>query len=86
MNEEVREAIKEQIAVSIKESVNGKIDAMRAELYQHNQLHEADMRELKPIIEAYGIAKTSGWFFMKIVGIITAIGTLGLLVKQLIWN
>ncbi len=76
--------MKEQIAISIKENVNGKVDKMREELYQHNQLHEADMRDIKPIIEAYAIAKTNGKFVIKMAGIITAIGGAVLVIKQLI--
>ncbi len=77
-------AVLEQIRTTIKETVNGKIDAMRDDLNTHNAKHEGDMERIMPIIEAYETAQGAGRIAMKSISILTAIGGAWLVVRS-IW-
>ena len=44
----------------VKETVNGKIDILRAEIKKHSEKHERDMEDIKPVIEAYKGTKVVG--------------------------
>lgn len=51
MTEDDLKVMRDEIARAIKETVNGKIDAMRAEIKEHNLKHERDMDEMKPYMQ-----------------------------------
>ncbi len=65
----------------IKETVNGKIDAMRTELgvmrndlSVHNTSHENDMARIMPVVEAFEDTKKSGLRVLWAAGFIIALG------------
>ncbi len=51
MNAEIPQLIRDEVAKGIKLNVNGKIDAMRQDLADHNRQHEADMQEMLPYMQ-----------------------------------
>ena len=84
------QAIQDQIEYTIKKTVNGKIDKIDKKIDEHNFKHEADMQDLKPIIEAYKYserrvadAKSSGRFIIWVAGGVTAVGGAVLVIKDL---
>lgn len=90
------EHIMDSLKETIKETVNGKIDAMRKDLNEHNTRHEAyfeqvkeymkktdgHIEETKPILEAYRGFNTAGELIKWVAGVGTAIGILWLILKQ----
>lgn len=67
MSEEILHTIREEIRETIKTVVNGKIDKMDKKLdaqaemnRQHNIKHEADMEEIKPMIQLLSGGKVLG--------------------------
>ena len=90
MTEEELGVLRAEIAFSIKTTVNGKIDALRGDIQEHNTKHENDMERMMPIILTYeaseaalNTAKTSGKVVLWIAGFITAVGGAVLVIKQL---
>lgn len=93
-------ALKEDIARTIKETVNGKIDAnlkkiddIQEQICTHNKAHEQDMARIMPIVEAYETAerrvedaKQGGRTIIWISGFITAVGGAYLIIKQILLN
>jgi hypothetical protein len=86
----IREYIVDAVAVSVKLNVNGKIDAMRTEIANHNAKHEEDMVRILPIIEAFetseravNTAKASGKVVLWVAGFISAVGGAFLIIKQI---
>ncbi len=73
-----------QIKEVIKETVNGKIDGISKKIDEHNVAHEADMRRIVPVLEAYESAQNAGRLAMKAITVMTAIGGAWMAVKQ-IW-
>lgn len=58
MDHELRQVINEAVAKAVKETVNGKIDALSrktdalsTKIDDHNTKHEADMEEMKPFMQ-----------------------------------
>ncbi len=89
MNVEDLEIIKEQIAFSIKENVNGKIDKIQLEITDNHEKHRQDMERILPIIEAYeaseqavNAAKKGGKVVIGIATFISALGGAYLILKQ----
>lgn len=83
-------AIHKLIATTVKETVNGKIDTLQRCINEHNIAHEADMKRIVPVLEAYESAerrledaRVSGAFIMKLIGVILAVGSLWLMARQL---
>lgn len=85
----VEVAIIKAVNLSVKETVNGKIDALRKLVEDHNERHEADYKEVrshieevKPIIQAYQGGKVLGnavkWFS----GVAVAIAALWALMSK----
>jgi len=54
------EILREHIQLTIKETVNGKIDRMDEKLDAHIKVHEAHLIEVKPILDAYQGGKVLG--------------------------
>jgi len=80
-------AVREEIKVT----VNGKIDKLDKKIDEHNAKHEADMKRVMPIIEAFELserrladAKEGGRAVIYVAGFITAIGGAWLVLKN-IW-
>ena len=85
--------IREEIGDSIKLNVNGKIDAMRKEVSDHNIQNEVYLKRIMPVVEAYEAsevaltgAKTSGKIILWIAGSITAIGSAYLIIKDIFFG
>lgn len=51
MNDELLAVMREEICKAVEETVNGKIDIIRTELFIHNAKHEMDMEEMKPFMQ-----------------------------------
>lgn len=90
MTEEILQAIREEIAQSIKINVNGKIDRIENKMDNHNLSHENDMARIMPVIEAYENnerrledAKATGKFIGGAIAFGTAVGMLYLTIKQI---
>jgi ribosomal protein S17 len=60
MDTEQFHQLQDDIRRTIQEKVNGKIERMEQKMDIHNQRHEADMKDIKPIIEAFDASKTGG--------------------------
>lgn len=69
--EAMRKEVRETVKVAVKETVNGKIDELRRtndegmkdinqKIDSHNEKHEKDMAELKPIVTAFHGGKILG--------------------------
>lgn len=67
------ENVKLFIQDAVKETVNGKIDKVQEMVREHNEKHEKDMEDMKPIIAAY--ANATG-FTKVIAGLGVAVATL----------
>ena len=74
----------ELIRQTIRQTVNGKVDALVFKLDLHNQAHEADMKRIMPVLEAYESAQNAGRLAMKALTLLTAIGGAYLVAKQ-VW-
>lgn len=90
---ELLEAMKTEIAVSVRLVVNGKIDKIDAKLDAHNAQHETDMIRIMPALLAYEDAQRfakdaqrSGKVVIWIAGTITAIGSAYLIVMQILFS
>ena len=90
MTEKELDAIKEVII----KTVNGKIDVLRAEnnnvmseikveIATHNINHEEDMKDLKPIIEAWKTSQSAGRGIIKTATVIGILGGPWLMLKQI---
>ena len=77
------EATVKIIQETIRSTVNGKIDDIRTDLYAHNVSHEADMKRIIPVVEAYESAQNGGKFLMKTAGAITILGSAWIAAKQI---
>ncbi len=84
MDESIIKQIQETIETTIDKKVNGKIDGIRNDLNAHNASHEADMKRILPVVEAYETAQNSGRLALKIAGVGTVLGTAWLTAKS-IW-
>lgn len=51
---DVSKIVREEIGKAIQDKVNGKIDKMQEDLYFHNKIHEQDMADMKPFMQAAG--------------------------------
>jgi hypothetical protein len=51
MSAEIPQLIRDEVAKAVKLNVNGKIDAMRIELAEHNKKHNEDMASLMPYMQ-----------------------------------
>lgn len=76
MNAELMQAMRDEIRFTIKEAVNGKIDAINAKIDTHNVKHEEDMVEIrvhiaetKPILKAYEGGKVLGELIKWLAGV-----------------
>lgn len=83
MNETDISFLREEIAKTIKTTVNGKIDRLTELVEEHNRKHEKDMEDIKPIIEAYQGFNTAGNLVKWIAGVGTAIGVLWITLMSL---
>lgn len=79
MTDEDRKLMREEIANSIRTTVNGKIDGIRDDLRKHNERHEADMvlvrdhmNKVQPYLEAAAGARIFGTILRWVAGIIGA--------------
>ena len=79
MEPEVLQVIRD----TIKQTVNGKIDHLTQMMEEHNEKHEQDMRDIKPIIEAYNSVSVVGNGIKWVAGVGTAIGVLWMVAKAL---
>jgi hypothetical protein len=75
---------------TIKLTVNGKIDALKDLVLDHNEKHERDMKEVrahieetKPILETYKGFNTAGNLIKWVAGVATALGVLWIMAVQL---
>ena len=76
-----KETINEAVKSAVKETVNGKIDGMRAELKIHNEKHEKEMERVMPVILAFEegqndlrVARKGGRIVLWLAATITALG------------
>lgn len=76
--------ILETIRQTIKETVNGKIDHLKEIIEEHNEKHEKDMADIKPIIQAYQGFNTAGNLVKWVAGVGTAVGVLWMISKSLL--
>lgn len=90
MDEQMLEVMRTEIAFAIKMTVNGKIDNIQRCIDAHNLSHEADMKRMMPIIEAFeqgqedlAAAKRGGRFVLYLAGVISALGGAYLVVSQI---
>lgn len=64
MSEEETQKLEARLATvietTIQAKVNGKIDAMKVMMQEHNDKHESDMKELKPALELISGGKIAG--------------------------
>jgi DNA-binding SARP family transcriptional activator len=77
----VEPEILEVLRETIKITVNGKIDDLKKIIEDHNERHEKDMADIKPIIEAYQGFNTAGNLVKWVAGVGTAVGVLWLMIK-----
>lgn len=66
--------MQETISKTIQQTVNGKIDALKQQITEHNRRHEADMNEIKPYIQG---VKGLGLLWKIIIGAIGGIVLFG---------
>lgn len=71
---------RESTAEAIRLTVNGKIDAMKADLKEHTEKHDAFMEEMKPVLQA----KAGVGFIYKILIILGSIAGAILATKTLL--
>ena len=78
------------IETKIDSKVNGKIDSLRDLVLDHNEKHEAGMKEVrehivegKPILETYRGFNSVGNLVKWVAGVGTAIGVIWLMVRSL---
>jgi hypothetical protein len=83
MTPETLQFIEERIRAAVKETVNGKIDtlkrtndegmaAINTKIAEHNSIHEADMKEIKPVIQFVSGTKMLGEIIKWIAGVALA--------------
>lgn len=95
MNPADLQILKDEISKSIKETVNGKIDRLTADVAAHNKKHEGHMNRIMPVLEAYEAsekfakdAKNSGIKAAKVLiwigTFVTTVGGAWLVFKQII--
>ena len=89
--------IREEIGDAIKVTVNGKIDSLRKQIDDHNIQNEVYLKRIMPVVEAYEAsekfaedAKKSGKNIVKgtmwVAGLITALGSAYLIVRDIIYH
>lgn len=90
-NPQLLEVIRSEIAVGIKQNVNGKLDRMQEGLDTHNLKHENDMQRMMPIIESYEegkrdieSAQKAGKIVLWLAASTTAIGGAYLVVRNIL--
>lgn len=82
MTEADRDIMKEEIKLAIKETVNGKIDALKLLVETHNTKHEADMQEIKPFLQGAAGLGLLWKLFISVAGLIVAYTT----IKGFLWK
>jgi len=74
VNDSINTALAKELAPAIKVTVNGKIDALRAENEAWHMERKEELRRIMPVVEAFEEAKTSGKRILWIATFIIAIG------------
>lgn len=90
MKEEDKQLFKEMIAEAvepaIKKYVNGKIDNLTTMVNAQNVKIDAHIEKVEPYMEAANAAKLLSGFLKWLLGGLFALGSFGLLVKQLFFQ
>lgn len=91
MTPEQLKILKEEVAKTIKETVNGKIDSMQKGMEAHSALHEQHMVRILPVVEAFEeaqndlhSAKKAGKLVLWLAATITALGGAILIIQKLL--
>lgn len=72
MNDEDRKIMCETIEAVVRKTVNGKIDGIKQDIKDHNTKHEADMQEIKPLLQVFAGGRVIGNLLTWVSGVAVA--------------